>query len=221
MNNEKKWENVEEFINKKVVKPSLFLSDTLEVSQREGLPSINVQAPEGKLMSILVRSINAKRALEIGVLGGYSGLWILSGMKNGKLVGLEKSEKHARIANENFIRAGYGEDVNIIVCEALTSLNNMIKEHVQAFDFILIDADKKPYLHYFERAMELSHPGTIIYIDNMVWNGEIINSENESDDNAGIKRLYDHLEIEERVEATIIQTVGSKGYDGFAVLRVL
>lgn len=221
MSDEKKWENVEEYINRKVVKPSLFFSDTLDVSQKEGLPPINVQAPEGKLMSILVRSINAKRSLEIGVLGGFSGLWILSGMRNGQLIGLEKSEKHAKVANENFIKAGYGDNVNIMVGDAIDSLNNMIREHVQPFDFILIDADKKPYLHYFERAMELSHPGTLIFIDNMVWNGDIIDPNDRSDDNAGIRRLYDHLEIEERVDGTVIQTVGSKGYDGFAVLRVM
>ncbi len=220
MKSEAIWKDVEEYINRKVVKQSAFQSEVLDISEKEGLPPINVQPPEGKLFSIIARSINAKRALEIGVLGGFSGLWILSGMENGTLIGLEKSEKHARIAKENFVKAGYGNNATIMVGDALSSLNHLIEDKAEPFDIILIDADKPPYLEYFKKSIALSHSGTIIFVDNMVWNGDIANRNDKSESSQGIRKLYDQLELDERVVGTVIQTVGTKGYDGFAVLRV-
>jgi caffeoyl-CoA O-methyltransferase len=220
-NNEKLlWSEVEEYINKMVVKEPEYLKLALKNSLDHGLPSINVQPPVGKLMNILIKTIAAERSLEIGVLGGYSGIWIASALpENGSLIGLEKSKEHVIVAKENIKNAGI-KNINIIEGDAKESLHKMIESNEKPFDFILIDADKKPYADYFKMVMQLSHSGSIIFIDNMVWRGEILKKGAMSEDERGIVTLYEDISHRDDIDGTVIQTVGSKDYDGFALLRV-
>ena len=216
-----RWEKVDQYISEKILKDPEHMDRSRQRSLEAGIPQINVSSAEGKLIHIMAGMTGAKKALEIGVLWGCGSMYIASALKEGgQLIGLERDRKNAAIALKNLQDAGLDSFVEIRIGDARDSLKKIRENGEGPFDLIFIDADKKPYAEYFSICMEISHPGTIIIVDNMVWNGKIVEKGAEDEDTNGIRSLYDHISERQDIEATVIQTVGSKGYDGFAVIRV-
>ena len=199
------------------------LEAALEASVAAGLPAINVSPNQGKLLMLLARVHGARRILEIGTLGAYSTIWLARGLPadgSGRVTTLEYDPKHAEVARANLDRAGLTHIVDLRVGAALDTLPQLAAEGLGPFDFIFIDADKVNYPSYWTWSLSLSRPGSLIVIDNVVRNGGIIDA-NSSDKNIqGVRRFNELLAAETRVTATAIQTVGAKGYDGFAVALV-
>ncbi len=163
----------------------------------------------------------ARRILEIGTLGGYSTIWLARALpSDGSLVTLELEPVHAEVARKNIDRAGLGTLVDIRVGPATTSLEDLIDGDTEPFDFIFIDADKEGYPKYLELSLQLSRPGTVIVADNVVRDGEVANSTSTDERVQGVRAFLEMAAANDRTEGTAIQTVGSKGYDGFALLVV-
>jgi caffeoyl-CoA O-methyltransferase len=184
-----------------------------------GLPPISVSPAQGKLLYLLALVIGARRILELGTLGGFSTIWMARALPaDGRLITMEIDPGHAEVARQNIQRAGVADRVDILIGKALDLLPTLAKE--KPFDLIFIDADKPPYTEYFEWAVRLSRPGTLIIADNVVRDGEIL-LDNSSDDRVtGVRRFNASLGRNDAVTATIIQTVGVKGHDGFAIAVV-
>ena len=173
------------------------------------------------MLYLLARTQQAKRILEIGTLGGYSTIWLARALPpEGKVVTLELEKKHAEIAQSNIERAGLAEKVEIVLGKAADSLEALIKANSDLFDFIFIDADKESLPIYFTKALKLSKPGSVIVIDNVVRNGAVIDAKSEDMRVQGVRRMVSLLAEQTGIEATFVQTVGSKGYDGFIVAYV-
>ena len=184
-----------------------------------GLPPISVSPAQGKLLYLLARVTGARRILELGTLGGFSTIWMARALPtDGRLITMEIDPGHAEVARQNIQRAGLADRVDILIGKALDLLPTLAKE--KPFDLIFIDADKPPYTEYFEWAVRLSRPGTLIIADNVVREGEVL-SDNSSDERVtGVRRFNESLGRNDAVTATIIQTVGVKGHDGFAIAVV-
>jgi len=218
---QEKWNEVDDYINGLFVPADPVLDDALKASDAAGLPTIAVAPNQGKLLHILVRLIKAKKILEIGTLGGYSTIWLARALpKDGHLITLEFDPKHATVARANIAHAGLTQKVKIRVGRAVDSLAQLETEHHGTFDLIFIDADKQGYPEYLRWALKFSHSGTMIIADNVVRDGEVVNADSEDEKVQGAHRFNALLAAETRVSATIIQTVGSKGYDGLAVAIV-
>jgi predicted O-methyltransferase YrrM len=214
----KLWDNVDRYISETLVQPDGALAAALEASDAAGLPAISVSPAHGKLLWLLARTIGAKRILEIGTLGGYSAIWLARGLApGGRLVTLEALEKHAAVARKNLARAALADVVEVRVGPAL----DMLPRLEGAFDLTFIDADKQNNAEYFRWALKLSRPGSLIVVDNVVRDGAVIDARSRDAAVQGVRRLYDLIAAEPRVAATAIQTVGVKGYDGFAIALVL
>jgi len=214
---QEQWTAVDRYIADLVVKPDAALASALEKSDAGGLPQIAVAPNQGKLLMLLARGIGAKSILEIGTLGGYSTIWLARALpKDGKLITLEFEPKHAEVARGNLARAGVGERVQIRVGRAIDSLPKLEAEKAGPFDLIFIDADKEGYPDYWAWALKLSRPGTWIIADNVVRDGEVINAKSDDARVQAVRRYLELVAKEPRVSATVIQTVGSKGYDGLA-----
>ena len=176
---------------------------------------------QGKLLHILARVQKAKRILELGTLGGYSTIWLARALpKGGQLVTLEASAKHAEVARANIARAGLANVVEVRLGPALDSLKQMVAERTESFDFVFIDADKPGYADYLTWTLKLSHPGTLIVADNVVRDGKVADPASDDPNAQAIRRFNEVLAAEKRLIATTIQTVGSKGYDGFTLALV-
>ncbi|HEX6503029.1 MAG TPA: O-methyltransferase [Terriglobales bacterium] len=215
------WTAVDRYINDLLIPPDAALDAALEASRAADLPPINVSPAQGKLLHILVRIQGARRILEIGTLGGYSTIWLARALPDGgRLITLEASPKHAEVARKNIARAGLANVVDLRLGPALDSLKQMAAERVAPFDFIFIDADKPGYPDYLTWTLKLSRPGTLILADNVVRNGKVIDPSNDDPMVQGIRRFNQVLVSERRLTATTIQTVGSKGYDGFTLAIV-
>ncbi len=212
------WQDVDRYICDTLVKPDAVLDAALEASDAAGLPAINVSPAHGKLLWILARLVNAKRVLEIGTLGGYSTLWLARGMASGgRLVTLEALEKHATVARANIQRAGVAESVEVRVGKALDRLPSL----QGPMDLTFIDADKQNNAEYFRWALQLSRPGALIVVDNVVREGKVVDPQSRDASVLGVRKLNELLAAEKRVSATAIQTVGAKGYDGFTIALVV
>jgi predicted O-methyltransferase YrrM len=210
------WTDVDHYISEHLIGEDDALVAALRDSDAAGLPSIQVSAPQGKMLHILARSIRARRILEIGTLAGYSAIWMARALPvGGRLVTLEVSDKHAAVARRNLERAGVGESVDVIVGPALESLPQL----TGPFDLSFIDADKVNIPTYFDWAVKLSRPGSLIVVDNVVRDGKLIDPDGD-EAVQGVRRLHEMLAGDKRVTATTIQTVGSKGYDGFTLAVV-
>ena len=197
------------------------LDAALATNKKAGLPAIDVSRLQGKFLEFLVRSSGARRVLEIGTLGGYSTLWLVRGLpEDGKIVTLEFDPHHAETARENLRNAGVLERVELIVGRAIDSLP-ALEDAAEPFDLIFIDADKKSYPEYLEWALKLSRPSTVIVADNVVRDGEVVDADSNDPDIQGVRRFTELLATEPRLSATVLQTVGVKGYDGFALAVVL
>jgi predicted O-methyltransferase YrrM len=214
----KRWEEVDRYIGETLVRADDALEAALAASDAAGLPAISVSPAHGKLLWLLARMLDARRILEIGTLAGYSAIWLARGLAaGGRLVTLEALEKHAAVARKNIARAGLAEVVEIRVGQALDALPGL-----QApFDLSFIDADKQNNAEYFRWALKLSRPGSLIVVDNVVREGAVIDARSRDASVQGVRRLNELIAAEPRVAATAIQTVGIKGYDGFAIALVL
>ncbi|HYP75787.1 MAG TPA: O-methyltransferase [Polyangiaceae bacterium] len=218
---QEQWSQVDEYIVKLLVPSDGALDAALAASTEAGLPAINVAPNQGKFLSLLASIQGAKNILEIGTLGGYSTIWLARALPvDGRLVTLEVDPKHAEVARRNLARAGVGERVSIRVGPALESLPQLAAEDRSAFDFVFIDADKQSIPEYFEWALKLTHVGSVIVVDNVVRKGAILDRASSDPNVQGVRRFNELLASTARVSATTVQTVGSKGYDGFALIRV-
>ncbi|MEB8343706.1 O-methyltransferase [Streptomyces endophyticus] len=196
------------------------LAAALTDSEAAGLPGINVSATNGKLLHLIARIQGARRILEIGTLGGYSTIWLARALPaDGALITLEYSDRHAEVARGNIARAGLEKVVEIRVGAALDSLPRLAEEG-NDFDLVFIDADKVNNPHYLEWALRMTHPGSVIVVDNVVRGGRVTNPESTEDDVVGTRAALQLLADHPRLDATAIQTVGSKGHDGFALAYV-
>ena len=186
------------------------------------LPAIDVAPNQGKLLQLLARLVRANKILEIGTLGGYSTIWLARALPpDGRLVSLEFSPKHAEVAKSNIQRAGLSDRVQIRVGAALDSLPHIEKEGLAPFDFIFIDADKPNNPGYLEWAIKLARPGTLIIVDNVVRDGAVADASNTDPAIQGTRKMFASMSRDTRLSATALQTVGSKGYDGFAMAVVM
>jgi predicted O-methyltransferase YrrM len=217
-----KWAAVDNYISDLLAPPDEALTAALAASEAAKLPPINVTANQGKLLHLFARMIGAKKILEIGTLGGYSTIWMARALPpGGKLTTIEFDPKHADVARSNFQRAGLSQAVDLRQGRALDILPKLESETAGPFDLIFIDADKPSNPDYFTWALKLSHIGSVIIVDNVVRNGRIIEPDNPDAAVQGTRKFYEMLSKESRVTATAIQTVGSKGYDGFAIATVI
>jgi predicted O-methyltransferase YrrM len=221
MANDKRWRAVDDYLMQTIVRDDEALKATLAANDAAGLPAIDVSPPHGKMLHLLIRIAGARNALEIGALGGYSTIWIARALPaGGRLVTLEAVEKHAAIARANVERAGVGDKVDIRLGAALDSLPKIEAEGLGPFDFVFIDADKENNANYLSWALRLSRPGTTIVVDNVVRDGRILDAASRDRDVLGVRKMFDMMQNEPRLAATAVQTVGAKGYDGFALAVV-
>lgn len=215
------WERVESYLDGMLLASDPAIGAVLKESAAEGLPPINVTPSQGKLLWLLARVLGARRILEIGTLGGYSAIWMASALPpDGRLVTLEASAKHARVARGNIAKAGLAGRVEVRVGKALDVLPELEAEDGRPFDLVFIDADKSNIPEYFRWALRLSRKGSLIVVDNVVREGEVLDPGSRDPDVLGIRRLNELLREERLATATAIQTVGSKGYDGFILALV-
>jgi len=198
------------------------LDAALEANQKAGLPAIDVSPLQGKFLHVLVQMMQPRRVLEIGTLGGYSTLWMARALPRGsRIVSLEFSQKHADVARANLKNAGVLNRVDLRVGPALDSLPILESSGVGPFDLVFIDADKRNNPEYLAWALKLSRPGTVILIDNVVRDGMVADATSTDPDIQGTRRMAEMLAAEPRLSATVVQNVGVKGYDGFALAVVL
>lgn len=220
--NQSLWTEVDRYFSDLWIPHDVALDAAVAANRQAGLPAIDVSPIQGKFLHLLARISGARRILEIGMLGGYSTIWLARALPpDGRAVSLELSEKHAQVARENLRRAGLLSRVDIRVGPALDTLSLMIKAGEKPFDFIFIDADKSSYPEYLQWALRLSRPGTVIVADNVIRDGEVIRSGSTDADVKGVRRFNEIVAAEPRLSATALQSVGVKGYDGMAVALVL
>ena len=215
------WTAVDRYMTEKLIPADEVLEAVLDANAAARLPAFEVAPNQGKLLYLLARMSGAKRVLEIGTLGGYSTIWLARAVPaNGMVVTLEFEPRHAEIAQRNIDHAGLASVVELHVGSALDSLKRLHDEHVEPFDFIFIDADKPNNPAYLEWSLRLSRPGTVIVGDNVVRDGALIDPEDPDPRVRGVRRFFDLMAGDLRLEATALQTVGSKGYDGFTLALV-
>ena len=216
------WTAVDRYITDLFVPPDAALTAALQASQSAGLPTISVSPPQGKFLQLLARALGARAILEIGTLGGYSTIWLARAMPaGGRLITLEADPKHAEIARANIARAGLAGVVELRLGRALDTLPQLAAEGRGPFDLIFIDADKPSYADYFTWALKLSRRGSVIIGDNVIRKGAVLNPGASDDPRVpGVLRFNELVAAEPRVSATVIQTVGGKGYDGFTMAVV-
>ena len=219
--NQDQWKAVDNYLAGLLVPPDAALDAALEASTAAGLPPINVSPTHGKLLHLLAKMQGARRILEIGTLGGYSTIWLARALPpDGRLITLEADSKHADVARANIARAGVEDLVEMRLGKALDTLPQIAAEKNGPFDLIFIDADKQNIPRYFDWALRLSRSGTLIVVDNVVRGGAVVDAATEDTSVQGVRQFLDIVAREPRVSATAIQTVGLKGYDGFALALV-
>jgi predicted O-methyltransferase YrrM len=212
-----RWATVDRYVTDLLVASDAVLDAALEASRAAGLPPHDVSPSQGMLLQLLARLQGARAILEIGTLGGYSTIWLGRALgDDGRLVTLEADAGYAEVARANIARAGLAEIVELRVGPALETLPQL----QGLFDFVFIDADKRSNPEYLDCALDLSQPGTLIVADNVVRAGSLADGDSDDPSVQGLRRFHERLAAEPRVSATTIQTVGSKGYDGFAIALV-
>ena len=219
---QEQWTAVDRYITDLLVPADAVLDAALASSVAAGLPPINVAPNQGKLLQLLVRLQGARTVLEIGTLGGYSTIWMARALPaDGRLITLEAEPKHAEVARANFTRAGLDRVIELRLGRASDTLPQLAAEGSGRFDVVFIDADKVSTADYFAWALKLTHRGSLIIVDNVVRKGAVVDASSVDPDVQGVRRFNQMLAAEKRVSATAIQTVGSKGYDGFALALVI
>jgi predicted O-methyltransferase YrrM len=216
--NQELWTAVDDYLTELVVRPAPALEAAERSADAAGLPSIAVAPNQGKLLHLLARLQGARRILEIGTLAGYSTIWLASALPpDGRLVTLEIDPRHAEVAGVNIERAGLADRVEVRVGPAL----DILPELTGPFDLIFIDADKPGNPDYFRWAVQLSRPGSLIVVDNVVRGGAITDQDSDDVRVHGTRQLHEAIAAEPRVSATVLQTVGGKGHDGIAIALVM
>lgn len=215
------WTAVDRYVAGHLIPPDPALEAALRANEAANLPSIDVAPNQGKLLYLLARTQGAKSILEIGTLGGYSTIWLAKALPpDGRIVTLEVNPKHAAVASANLRAAGFGPQADLRIGPALESLSKLEAENAGPFDFIFIDADKPNNAAYLHWALRFARKGTVIVVDNVVRDGGVIDPRSQDPSVQGSRQLFEALAVEGRIEATALQTVGQKGYDGFVLARV-
>lgn len=216
------WKRVDAYFEAMLVPQDAALLEALERSRAAGLPAHQVAPNQGKLLALFARMIDARRILEIGTLGGYSTIWLARALApGGKVISLEANALHAGIAAQNIAAAGLAHCVEIMLGPALETLSLLAGENAAPFDLIFIDADKPNNPHYLDWAVKLARPGSIIIGDNVVRDGAVADPHSADPSVQGVQRFFERMQAHPRLEATALQTVGAKGYDGFSIARVI
>jgi predicted O-methyltransferase YrrM len=215
------WDALDHFFCEQLLPPDLALDAALETSAQAGLRSINVSPNQGKFLHLLAKIHGARRILEIGTLGGYSAIWLARALpSSGTLVSLEIDRENAEVARANLARAGMASIASVVVGSATESLKGLIDSRREPFDMVFIDADKKSYPEYLRLSLQLLRPGGIIVADNVARHGRVIEPRNHEDDVEGLRKFFRMLAADTRLSTTAMQTVGSKGWDGFSLTRL-
>jgi len=216
-----RYEAVDEYIAGLFIPADRALDGALEASARAGLPAIHVAPNQGKLLQLLARAIGARHILEVGTLGAYSTIWLARALpEDGHLVTLELDPHHAEVARANLALAGLADRVTVQIGAARHSLAELVADGAGPFDLVFIDADKQGNADYFRLALELTHPGSLIVVDNVVRQGNVVDEHSTDPAIVGTRRLNEVMADEPRVVVTEVQTVGVKGHDGFALALV-
>ncbi len=216
------WAAVDEYVAGLLAPHDAALDAAVRASEEAGLPPIQVSPPQGKLLHLLAKAIGARTVLELGTLGGYSTIWLARALpQDGRLISLEAEPRNAEVATANIERAGLGDRVDLRVGAALDLLPALAAEGAGPFDLTFIDADKVHTPDYFAWALDRSHPGSLIVADNVVRGGTLAEADSDDPVTAAQRRLHEQIAADPRVEATTVQTVGGKGYDGFTLAIVV
>ncbi|QLJ00649.1 O-methyltransferase [Streptomyces sp. NEAU-sy36] len=222
MSGQQLWDDVDDYFISNLSPDDEALRAALRESESAGLPAIAVTAAQGKLLQLLAQVQGARTVLEIGTLGGYSTIWLARALpEDGRLVSLEYNARHAEVATRNIARAGLERIAEVRVGPALESLPKLADENPAPFDLVFIDADKVNNGHYVEWALRLTRAGSLIVLDNVVRGGRVANADSTEPDVVGTRTAIELIASHPRLSGTAIQTVGAKGYDGFALARVL
>lgn len=222
MTPKEQWAAVDRYISDRLASSDLALTEALKDSEAAGLPAISVTPNQGKFLQLLARLHGARKILEIGTLGGYSSIWLARALPpDGRLITLEASPKHAEVAKKNIERAGLSGMIDLRLGPALELLPQLATEGLGPFDLIFIDADKPNTPEYFNWALKLACVGSLIVVDNVIRDGAIVNAGSDDPSIIGMRRFFDQVAKDKRVSASALQTVGSKGYDGFSLALVI
>ena len=217
-----KWTVVDAYFVDRLVQTDPVLDEAIASCERAGMPPHAVAPNQGKLLQLLVQMMNARRVLELGTLAGYSTIWLARGVgPGGRVLTIEANPQHARVACNNFANAGLQTRIELREGRCVAVLDELIAAGEVPFDFIFIDADKPGNPAYLERVLKLARPGTVIVADNVVRDGAVVDDASTDANVTGVRHFFDMMADNPRISATAIQTVGSKGYDGFALARVL
>jgi predicted O-methyltransferase YrrM len=215
------WSAVDDYLGEVVLGSDPILEAALSDAAAAGLPQIQVSPPQGRLLSLLARMAGARAILEVGTLGGYSTICLARALpRDGRLITLEVDPHHAEVARANIARAGLGDVVEIRLGRALDTLAELEQEDREPFDLVFIDADKVSSADYFQWAVKLSRPGAVVIVDNAIRRGAVLDSDSSDRDVIGTRAVIELMGSDPRVSATVIQTVGGKGYDGFGLALV-
>ncbi|HVT73869.1 MAG TPA: O-methyltransferase [Lacunisphaera sp.] len=215
------WAAVDRYLEDKFLPADPALDAALKASAAAGLPEIQVTPHQGRFLHLLARIQQARRILEVGTLGGYSTLWLARALPaSGRVVTIELESKHAGVARANFAAAGLADRIDLQVGRAVDVLERLVTTGAPPFDFVFVDADKAGTADYFRLALRLSRPGTVIVVDNVIRKGAVADPASTDAAVQGIRRFNEAAAAEPRVTVAALQTVGSKGYDGFALLLV-
>jgi predicted O-methyltransferase YrrM len=218
---ERRWASVDGYIAGKLLGDDAVLAAALTANAAGGLPPIDVSAAQGRMLELLARMCGARRILEVGTLGGYSTIWLARALpEDGQLVTLELERHHAEVARANLANAGLADRCEVRVGPAVDTLAAMVAAGEGAFDLVFIDADKPSNVAYLEAALALTRPGSVIIVDNVIREGNILDPDNADPRVIGTRALFDAVSAEPRLDATAIQTVGDKGWDGFLMAVV-
>lgn len=216
------WNAVDEYLNDTLVLPDAVLEAALQASAAAGLPAINVSPAQGKFLHLLARVQGARNILEVGTLGGYSAIWLARALPpgGGRLITLEVDAKHAEVARANLARAGLANVTQVRLGRAIDTLPELERESAGPFDLVFIDADKPSNPEYFAWALKLSRRGTVIVVDNVVRSGRILDPAADDGQARAVVEMLEMMGGHPRLDTAAIQTVGVKGWDGFAVAVV-
>ncbi|MEC5404482.1 O-methyltransferase [Paraburkholderia sp. MPAMCS5] len=212
------WNVIDEYLARSLLPADATLDAALRASAEAGLPNINVAPNQGKLLHLLAKLRGARRILEVGTLGGYSTIWLARALPtNGQLISLEANKEYAQVARANLDRAGVSGVASIMVGAAAHTLEKFVADNVEPFDMIFLDVDKKSYPEYLRLSLQLSRVGTLIVGDNVIRRGRIADLASTDPDVAGLHEFFRLLGTNPRLDSTAVQTVGTKGWDGFSM----